>query len=180
MGCGDEASHTASGAAQRKQRRLLALDAGDECRGERKPDDETRRHHEQGSQAQMVSGDAFNTEEFWTITGPAGEGMIFTFAPEPRNFPSAKEVVEKFRASGYDPEGYTLYTYAAVQAYKQAVEAVGSADDNKKLAEWLRAGNTLKTVLGDITLDEKGDIKDAKYVWYKFHDGKYAEDPSLQ
>ena len=25
-----------------------------------------------------------------------------------------------------------------------------------------------------------GDIKDAKYVWYKFHDGKYAEDPSLQ
>src|SRR5262245_38777040 len=139
-----------------------------------------RQMRDQGMNAQMISGDAFNTEEFWTITGPAGEGMIFTFAPEPRNFPSAKEVVEKFKASGYDPEGYTLYTYAAVQAYKQAVEAVGSADDNKKLAEWLRAGNTFKTVLGDITLDSKGDIKDAKYVWYKFHDGKYAEDPSLQ
>ena len=138
-----------------------------------------RQLREQGSQAQMISGDAFNTEEFWTITGPAGEGMIFTFAPEPRNFPTAKEIVEKFKASGYDPEGYTLYTYAAVQAYAQAVEAVGSAEDNKKLAEWLRAGNTVKTVLGDISLNEKGDIKDAKYVWYKFHDGKYAEDPSL-
>jgi hypothetical protein len=28
-------------------------------------------------------------------------------------------------------------------------------------------------------LDKKGDIVDAKYVFYKFHDGKYAEDPSL-
>ena len=115
-----------------------------------------RQMREQGSKAQMISGDAFNTEEFWTITGPAGEGMIFTFAPEPRNFPTAKAVVEKFKASGYDPEGYTLYTYAAVAAYKQAAEAAGSADDNKKLAEWLRAGNTLKTVLGDITPERKG------------------------
>jgi branched-chain amino acid transport system substrate-binding protein len=139
-----------------------------------------RQLREQGSQALMVGGDAFNTEEFWSITGPAGEGMIFTFAPDPQQFPSAKEIVEKFKASGYNPEGYTLYTYAAVQAYEQAVKAVGSADDNKKLAEWLRAGNTLKTVLGDISLNEKGDVKDAKYVWYKWHDGKYAEDSSLQ
>lgn len=138
-----------------------------------------RQLREQGSQAQMISGDAFNTEEFWTITGDAGEGMIFTFAPEPRNFPTAKEIVARFKASGYDPEGYTLYTYAAIQAYAQAVEAVGSAEDNKKLAAWLRAGNTVKTVLGDITMNEKGDIKDAKYVWYKFSKGKYAEDPSL-
>ncbi len=58
-----------------------------------------------------------NNEEFWTIAGTAGEGMIFTFAPEPRNIPAAKAVVEKFKAAGYDPEGYTLYTYAAIQEY---------------------------------------------------------------
>ena len=68
-----------------------------------------RQMREQGMASQMISGDAFNTEEFWTIAGPAGEGMIFTFAPEPRNNPAAKEVVEKFKAAGYDPEGYTLY-----------------------------------------------------------------------
>ena len=49
-----------------------------------------RQMREQGLDAQMVSGDAFNTEEFWTIAGPAGEGMIFTFAPEPRNFPDSQ------------------------------------------------------------------------------------------
>ena len=138
-----------------------------------------RQLREQGSQALMISGDAFVTDEFWTITGPAGEGTIMTFAPDPQKFDSAKEVVAKFKAAGYNPEGYTLYTYAAIQAYQQAVAAAGGAGDNKKLAEWLRAGNTLKTVLGDLALNEKGDIKDAKYVWYKWHDGKYAEDAEL-
>ncbi len=138
-----------------------------------------RQMREQGMGAQMVSGDAFNTEEFWTITGEAGEGMIFTFAPEPRNNPAAKDVVERFKAGGYDPEGYTLYEYAAIQAWAQAAAATGGTD-GKKIAEWLRAGNTFKTVLGDLSLDAKGDIKDAKYVWYRFSNGKYAEDASLQ
>ncbi|MCB1377791.1 MAG: branched-chain amino acid ABC transporter substrate-binding protein [Alphaproteobacteria bacterium] len=138
-----------------------------------------RQMREQGLGAQMVSGDAFNTEEFWTIAGPAGEGMIFTFAPEPRNFPEAKDVVEKFKAAGYDPEGYTLYAYAAIQAWSQAAAATGGTD-GKKIAEWLRAGNPTNTVLGTLSMNEKGDIKDAKYVWYKFHEGKYTEDASLQ
>ena len=138
-----------------------------------------RQMREQGMAAQMISGDAFNTAEFWTITGPAGEGMIFTFAPEPRANPAAKEVVERFKADGYDPEGYTLYEYAAIQAWFQAATATGGTD-GKKIAEWLRAGNPLKTVLGDLSLNEKGDIKDAKYVWYKWANGNYAEDPTIQ
>ena len=48
------------------------------------------------------------------------------------------------------------------------------------IAAWLRAGNPVDTVLGTIVMDAKGDIKDAKYVWYKFHDGSYAQDDSLQ
>jgi branched-chain amino acid transport system substrate-binding protein len=138
-----------------------------------------RQMRDQGMGALMISGDAFNTAEFWTITGDAGEGMIFTFAPEPRNFPTAKKVVDEFKAGGYDPEGYTLYAYAAIQAWAQGVAATGGTDA-KKIAEWLRAGNTLNTVLGDIQLNDKGDIKDAKYVWYKWSKGNYAEDPSIQ
>jgi branched-chain amino acid transport system substrate-binding protein len=134
---------------------------------------------EQGSKAQMLSGDAMNNVEFWTIAGEAAEGMIFTFAPEPRNSPDAKDLVAKFKAEGYDPEGYTLYTYAALQMYKQAVEGAGSKD-NKAVATWLRAGNPMKTVLGELKLDAKGDLVGAKYVWYKFSKGNYAEDPSIQ
>jgi branched-chain amino acid transport system substrate-binding protein len=134
---------------------------------------------EQGLNAMMVSGDSQNNVELWTIAGKAAENIIFTFAPEPRVIPEAKEIVEKFKAAGYDPEGYTLYAYAAVQMYAQAATATGGFD-NKKIAEYLRAGNELKTVLGNLKLDAKGDLIDAKYVWYRFKDGNYFEDSSLQ
>jgi branched-chain amino acid transport system substrate-binding protein len=134
---------------------------------------------EQGLNAKMLSGDSMNSAELWTIAGKAAENLIFTFAPEPRDIPDAKAIVEEFKASGYDPEGYTLYTYAAFQMYKQAAEATKSTD-NQKIAEWLRAGNPTKTVLGEIKLDAKGDLIDPVYVWYTFKDGKYFEDKSIQ
>ena len=134
---------------------------------------------DQGLNARMVSEDAMNAAELWTIAGKAAENLIFTFAPEPRNFETAKKVVDEFKASGYDPEGYTLYAYAAFQMYKQAAEATKSTD-SQKISEWLRAGNKTSTVLGDITLDKKGDLVDPVYVWYTFKDGKYFEDPSIK
>ena len=134
---------------------------------------------EQGLNARLLSGDSMNSAELWTIAGKAAENLIFTFAPEPRNIPEAKAIVEEFKATGYDPEGYTLYTYAAFQMYKQAAEATNSTD-NKKIAEWLRAGNATQTVLGEIKLDSKGDLVNPVYVWYTFKDGKYFEDPSIQ
>jgi branched-chain amino acid transport system substrate-binding protein len=134
---------------------------------------------EQGSKAQMLSGDSMNNLEFWTIAGEAAEGMIFTFAPEPRNMATAKAVVEKFNAAGFDPEGYTLNTYAAIQMYVAAATAT-KGTDNKAIAAWLRAGNKVSTIIGDISLNEKGDVKDAKLSWYKFHDKKYAEDLTIQ
>ena len=134
---------------------------------------------EQGLAAQMLSGDSMNNVEFWTIAGEAATGMIFTFAPEPRNIPEAKDIVAKFKAAGYDPEGYTLFAYAAVQMYAQAAAAT-KGTDSKALATYLRSGAVSKTVLGDIKLDAKGDLIGAKYVWYKFANGTYAEDPSIQ
>jgi branched-chain amino acid transport system substrate-binding protein len=134
---------------------------------------------EQGLNAKMLSGDAMNVAELWTIADKAALNLIFTFAPEPRNIPAAAKVVEEFKASGYDPESYTLYAYAAVQMYAQAATATGGWD-NKKIAEWLRAGNKMSTVMGDIVLDAKGDLVNPVYVWYRFEDGKYFEDPSIQ
>ena len=85
----------------------------------------------------------------------------------------------KFKAIGYDPEGYTLNTYAAIQVYAAAAKATGGTD-SKKIAEWIRASHTVPTVIGNITMDSKGDIKDPKLSWYVFHDGKYAEDLTIQ
>ncbi len=133
-----------------------------------------RQMRDQGLKSQMISGDALATNEFWSITGPAGEGMMFTFGPDPRKKASAAAVVQKFKDKGIDPEGYTLYTYAAVQVWAQAV-AKAKTTDAKKVAETLRAGKW-DTVLGPIAYNKKGDITAIDYVFYVWKgDGTYGE-----
>ncbi len=132
-----------------------------------------RQAREQGLKAQMISEDALVTNEFWTIAGDAGEGTLMTFAPDPRNLATAKDAVAKFKAQGFDPEGYTLYTYAALQVWAKAVEQAGTTDA-AKLGEVLRA-NSYETVLGTLDFNDKGDIVDAQYVFYVWSKGQYKE-----
>ena len=132
-----------------------------------------RQAHDQGLQAQFIGADALVTEEFWKISGPAGEGTLMTFPPDPRNVPAAKAVVDKFTAEGYNPEGYTLYTYAAIQAFAAAANKAKSlkVDDLSKALKSM----TVDTVIGPLSWDKKGDITDPRYVFYVWKGGKYAE-----
>ena len=132
-----------------------------------------RQARDQGLQAQLIGADALVTEEFWKITGPAGEGTLMTFPPDPRHIPAAKAVVDRFIAEGYNPEGYTLYTYAAIQAFSAAAEKAKSlkVDDLSKALKSM----TVETVIGPLGWDKKGDVTDPKYVFYIWKAGKYAE-----
>lgn len=136
-----------------------------------------RQAREQGLGAVLVSGDALVDAEFWKITGPSGQGTIMTFAPDPRNKPTAKGVVEKFKAQGFDPEGYTLYTYAAIQVWAAAVEKAKSLEVGKVAAQI--HGNKFSTVIGDLQYDKKGDVSNSEYVFYIWNNGEYKEEPSL-
>ena len=124
-----------------------------------------RQMRDQGVKATMLSGDGITDDEFATIGGEGVVGTLMSFGPDPRNNPAAKDVVAKFRAKNYEPQAYTLYSYAAVQIMKQAAEKAGALDP-KKMAEAMHSGMTFKTVLGDITYDKKGDRKDVDYVMY--------------
>ena len=112
-----------------------------------------------------------------SVPPPAGQGTIMTFAPDPRKAPTAKDIVAKFKAQGFDPEGYTLYTYAAIQVWAAAVEKTKSLDVNK-LSAAIR-GNKFSTVIGDLQYDRKGDVSNAKYVFYIWDNGEYKEIPGL-
>ena len=133
-----------------------------------------RQMRDQGMKTIMISGDGITDNEFASIGGPGVEGTLMSFGPEPRNNPAAKDVVAEFKAKGYDPEGYTLYSYAAMQIIKQAIEKANSTDPHK-VADVMHSGMAFKTVLGDISYDAKGDRTTADYVWYvwkKDADGK--------
>ena len=140
-----------------------------------------RQMRDQGVKAPLMGGDGITSDEFASIGGPGVEGSLMTYGPDPRNKPEAKKVVEEFRAKKFEPEAYTLYSYAGVQIIKQAAEAAKSLDP-KKVAEKMHSGMPFKTVLGDISYDKKGDITKLDYVmyiWKKDASGKitYVECP---
>jgi branched-chain amino acid transport system substrate-binding protein len=129
-----------------------------------------RQMRDQGMNTIMISGDGITDTEFAAIGGPGVEGTLMTFGPEPRNNPNAKAAVDSFKAKGFDPQGYTLYSYAAVQIMKQAAEKANSLDP-KKVAEVMHSGMPFHTVIGDISYDKKGDRTTVDYVWYVWKKG---------
>lgn len=133
-----------------------------------------RQAREQALNAQFVSGDGIVTQEFWGITGESGQGVIMTFNSEKRNSAAAKDVVAKFRAENYEPEGYTLNTYAAVQVWAAAAIKAKSVE-GQKVAEALHDGSAYDTVSGSLSFDAKGDLTKPDYVFYIWNSGDYAE-----
>lgn len=130
-----------------------------------------RQAHDQGLKATLASGDALVTEEFWSIAGQAGQGTIMTFNPDPRKSPEAAPIVAEFKKQGYDPEGYTLYTYGAIQVFAQAATQAKST----KLSALLPVLHAAQfsTVLGPIAFNAKGDVTTPAYRVYAWKDGKY-------
>lgn len=134
-----------------------------------------RQAHDQGLQAVLMGGDALQSNDFWSITGPVGEGTLFTFASDPMANPAAKATVQEFKTAGYNPEGYTLYSYAAFQIFAQAAKAAGSL----KLPDLAKAmhATTFDTVAGPLVYDKKGDRTVADFVPWHWHAGQTIVNP---
>ena len=132
-----------------------------------------RQMRDQGMNTILMGGDALITQEFWSITGPAGEGTLMTFSPDPRKNPAAAEVVKRFKDKGIEPEGYVLYTYAALQAWKQAAEKAKSIES----ADVVKAMNDTEfdTVIGKFKFNENGDPNLPPYAVYRWANGTYDE-----
>jgi branched-chain amino acid transport system substrate-binding protein len=146
-----------------------------------------RQMRDQGLRAPLMGGDGITDDEFAAIAGAGAEGTLMTFSPDPRTNASNKEIVDLFRTKrGFEPQAYTLYSYASVQVIKQAAEEAKSLDP-KKVSEVMKSGRKFKTVLGEISFDKKGDLSndgylvDGKkkdryvlYTWKKGPDGKIS------
>src|SRR3954452_24429294 len=133
-----------------------------------------RQMRDQGVKAPLMGGDGITSDEFATVGGPGVEGTLMTFAPDPRKRPEAKAIVEKFRAKKFEPEAYTLYSYAAVEIIKQAAEQAKSLDP-KKVSDVIKPGKKFKAVIGEMSYSKKGDITRpdyVMYVWKKDSSGK--------
>ena len=136
-----------------------------------------RQLREQGlKDVKFMSDDGVVTDELVTTAGGPQyvDGVYMTFGADPRLLPDSKVVVEEFRKAGTEPEGYTLYAYASVQALADAF-AGAKSNKGEDAAKWLKA-NPVKTVMGEKAWDSKGDLKVSDYVMYQWDkDGKYHQ-----
>jgi len=123
---------------------------------------------------QLISADGLVSPDFLRYAGKAGEGTYFTFGPDMRLKPEAENVAEAIRAEdAYEPDGYTLYSYGAVQAWAQAVQQAGSFKPDAVIKA-LKTG-TFNTVIGKIGFDEKGDVTGiSTFVWYVYGKETYS------
>jgi branched-chain amino acid transport system substrate-binding protein len=120
----------------------------------------------------FIGDDDLTTKEFGSITGPAGEGAFMSFNTDPRTKPEAADAVKNLRATGFDPEGITLYTYAAVQIVAEAIHRAGHTDTSK-VADIMHH-DEFSTVLGPVSLNAKGDVTKPDYIMYRWTNGTYV------
>ena len=124
----------------------------------------------------FMSDDGIVTDELVTTAGGPQyvDGVLMTFGADPRMLPESKAVVDAFRKAGTEPEGYTLYAYASVQALAAGFNGAKS-NKGEDAAKWLKA-NPVKTVMDEKAWDAKGDLKVSDYVVYQWDkDGKYHQ-----
>jgi branched-chain amino acid transport system substrate-binding protein len=131
-----------------------------------------KQSREQGLPAQMIGFDSLETAEFAQLGGAATNGVLMSFPPKPESDPANAALVKKFKDQGYNPEGYTLFNYAAIKVWAEAVAKANSTDGDK-VAAALRGGK-FSSAVGPLEFDAKGDIKNPVYNLYIWKDGKSA------
>jgi branched-chain amino acid transport system substrate-binding protein len=100
------------------------------------------------------------------------EGVVFGISHAPEaDTPGNKEFVQAYddKFGGSPPED-AADAYAAGEVLQAAVEAVGSVDDQEKLANWIR-DNKVDTILGTLDWSDDGS-PNGEFLVGQWQDGK--------
>jgi branched-chain amino acid transport system substrate-binding protein len=129
---------------------------------------------ELGFNAPFMSGDGTIDPKFIEIAGAAAaEGTYLTFSPDPKNIPSARGFIEKYRAKYGEIGPYSIYAYDAANILLNAIKEANSTE-GKAVIEKLHSME-FNVALGKIKFDEKGDVTVSPYVVWITKNGKFEE-----
>jgi len=129
-----------------------------------------RQIREQGLNVKFVSGDALAQAELVSAAGGAKylKDVYYSSAADPRKNPDAAEAQEALKKANIAPDNYTLFGYASAQTIVAALKGTNDGDVEAQI-DWLRKAS-VKSALGTLAWDAKGDVKDFKFVFYTFDD----------
>ncbi|MBN9019672.1 MAG: branched-chain amino acid ABC transporter substrate-binding protein [Rhizobiales bacterium] len=123
--------------------------------------------------AMIVMGpDTIGTNQFLDLAGDTAEGLLFTFFTDFRLGDEARDVVAAFRASGTEPVGLVLPSYAALEVWLAARSSAPSKDA-ASVAATLQDGS-FPSVIGKIDFWDNGSTRIPGFSIYRWQDGKPA------
>ncbi|MDU9394619.1 branched-chain amino acid ABC transporter substrate-binding protein [Pseudomonas japonica] len=138
-----------------------------------------RQAQEKGLNAKFMGPEGVGNDSISQIAQNASEGLLVTLPKSFDTDPENKKIVDAIKADGKDPSGpFVFPAYSAVELIAQGIKKAGSQDTDK-VAAAIHAG-TFKTPTGELSYDEKGDLKDFKFVVYEWHFGKPKTEVSPQ
>jgi branched-chain amino acid transport system substrate-binding protein len=135
---------------------------------------------EAGLGAALVASDGILDPSFPAAAGAAAEGTVMTLLPDPPRLPDPRGGKPVPRS----PEAETVAAgaYAAVELLARATEQARAADpktgrisEGRKVAEILRGPQPVRTVLGPVSFDARGDRTGnavALRIWRRSPDGR--------
>lgn len=136
-----------------------------------------RAMREAGLAAPLIGSDGLLDREL--ALNPAADGTVMTLAPSPAPLPRSPEpkgVPAKSRAP--EAEAFAAQSYAAVEVLRAGLVGARSTE-GRAVAAFLHGGQPIKTVLGPLAYDERGDPKTdprrpayALQVWRRTPDGR--------
>jgi branched-chain amino acid transport system substrate-binding protein len=102
---------------------------------------------------------------FQEALGDATEGVLAPVGWSPEaDFPTNQEFVASYEEKfGEEPSEDPANAYTVGQVVAQAVEAVGSVDDQTALRDYIR-DNEFETVVGPLTFNERGEPESAHMI----------------
>ena len=126
-----------------------------------------------GLKIQFMGPEGVANVSLSNIAGESAEGLLVT---KPKNYdqvPANKPIVDAIKAKKQDPSGAFVWTtYAALQSLQAGLN---QSDDPAEIAKYLKA-NSVDTVMGPLTWDEKGDLKGFEFGVFDWHANGTATD----
>ena len=127
-----------------------------------------RQSRAQGFDARFMGPEGVGHKDISAIAGAASEGLLVTLPADFAQDPVNADLVKALQAKGEDASGpFVMPSYAAVQVIAEAMEKAKSTDP-EKVAKVLYA-STFNTPIGEVAFDEKGDLKNFRFVIFEWH-----------
>ena len=126
-----------------------------------------------GMASKYLGGDGIYSPKFIELAGKSAEGSKASSPGLPlEKMPGGAEFKKKYEAKYGQIQLYEPFAYDAANILIDAMKRAGSTEPNKYLPEMSKTNYT--GVIGTVSFDEKGDIKNGPVSVYEVKDGKWV------